>query len=380
MTVPSWGSDETYAWLGMFPQLREWIGPRHVNSLKAHGFTIKNRKFESTISVKREDIADDKLGVFKPLVAEMVKGQAPPDELIFDLLKSGFDTAGFDGASFFAADHEEGHRERREDHHLDRFINFRRISCRCSGMRIAAGSRSSSMKPIAPNRASTADSMARVLADGEMTEEERELDETEQALIELQQLRGPQSNLSYLAFTATPKNVTMERFGRRGDRGPEPFHLYSMRQAVEEGFILDVLRNYQTYTSYAKLEKAMEDDPRLLERKSARKVARFIDFHETAMSQKAEVIVEHFRRHALPELGGQAKAMVVTSSREHAVRTYQAISAYIEAERYTNVRALVAFSGEVRVDGHGYTEPGINDFAETELLRQFDETPIMSWS
>lgn len=106
MTVPSSGSDETYAWLGMFPQLREWIGPRHVNSLKAHGFTIKNRKFESTISVKREDIADDKLGVFKPLVAEM--GQSAkrhPDELIFDLLKSGFDTAGFDGASFFAADH-----------------------------------------------------------------------------------------------------------------------------------------------------------------------------------------------------------------------------------------------------------------------------------
>lgn len=101
-----------------------------------------------------------------------------------------------------------------------------------------------------------------------------------------------------------------------GPNSPEPLHLYSMRQAVEVGFILDVLRNYQTYKSYAKLKKAIEDDPQLLERKSSRKVARFIDFHETAMIQKAEVIVEHFRRHALPELSGNAKAMVVTSSRE----------------------------------------------------------------
>lgn len=217
-----------------------------------------------------------------------------------------------------------------------------------------------------------ADSMARVLADGELTEEEKELDATEQALIELQRLRGPQANLTYLAFTATPKNVTMERFGRLGDNGPEPFHLYSMRQAVEEGFILDVLRNYQTYKSYAKLEKAIEDDPELLERKSSRKIARFIDFHETAMIQKAEVIVEHFRRHALPELSGNAKAMVVTSSREHAIRTHQAISKYTQDNGYTDVRSLVAFSGEINVDGQPYTEPGINGFAETELPRQFD--------
>lgn len=219
-----------------------------------------------------------------------------------------------------------------------------------------------------------ADSMARVLADGEATEEEQELDATELALLELQQLRGPQANLSYLAFTATPKNVTMERFGRIYDheKGPEPFHLYSMRQAVEEGFILDVLRNYQTYTSYAQLEKAIDDDPRLLERKSSRKVARFIDFHPTAMSQKAEVIVEHFRRHALPEIDGQGKAMVVTASREHAIKTHQAITKYIDDQGYTDVRALVAFSSEIEVDGQSYTEVGINGFAETELPRQFD--------
>lgn len=217
-----------------------------------------------------------------------------------------------------------------------------------------------------------ADSMSQALADS-AEEVEAEFDATEQALLDLQKLRGPQENLSYLAFTATPKNVTMERFGRKGDDGkPHAFHAYTMRQAIEEGFILDVLRNYQTYKSYAKLEKAIDDDPRLSERKSARKVARFIDFHETAMSQKAEVIIEHFRRHALPELGGQAKAMVVTSSREHAIRTQQAIEAHIGTMGYDDVRALVAFSGEIVIDGHPYTEAGMNGFGEKELPRHFD--------
>lgn len=106
MNVPSTGRDETYGWLGMFPQLREWIGQRHVNSLKAHAFTILNRTFESTVSVKRNDMADDKLGVFKPFFAEM--GQAArrhPDELIFGLLKSGFTSECFDGQSFFDTAH-----------------------------------------------------------------------------------------------------------------------------------------------------------------------------------------------------------------------------------------------------------------------------------
>lgn len=218
-----------------------------------------------------------------------------------------------------------------------------------------------------------ADSMSQALASAAEDEIEAEFDATEQALLELQNLRGPQENLSYLAFTATPKNVTLERFGRRGGSGkPEAFHPYTMRQAIEEGFIIDVLRSYQTYKSYAKLEKAIEDDPRLLQRKSARKVARFIDFHETAMSQKAEVIVEHFRRHALPELGGQAKAMVVTASREHAIRTQQAIQAYIATMGYNDVRALVAFSDEIVVDGQSYTESGMNGFGEKELPKQFD--------
>ncbi|ULB11822.1 DEAD/DEAH box helicase family protein [Cereibacter azotoformans] len=216
-----------------------------------------------------------------------------------------------------------------------------------------------------------ADNLGRVLAESVLAD--ADLDDNERALLELQRMRGPQANLSYLAFTATPKNVTLERFGVRGPDGlPHPFHLYSMRQAIEEGFILDVLRNYQTYKTYFALERAIEDDPELSPRKSNRKVARYVDFHETAMEQKAEVIVEHFRRHALPELNGQAKAMVVTASREHAVRTHRAINRYIRREGYDDLKALVAFSGEIVVDGANLTEPGINGFGETELPGRFD--------
>lgn len=106
MTVPSAGRDETYGWLGMFPQLREWIGQRHVNSLKAHSFTITTRKFESTVSVRRDDISDDRLGIFKPFFSEMGQGaRRHPDELIFGLLKDGFSTNCFDGQNFFDTDH-----------------------------------------------------------------------------------------------------------------------------------------------------------------------------------------------------------------------------------------------------------------------------------
>jgi phage major head subunit gpT-like protein len=106
MAVPSSARDETYGWLGAFPQLREWVGPRHVKGLKAHGFTIVNRKFESTVSVSRDDIADDRLGVFKPMFSEMGTIAARhPDELVFELLKSGFDSPCFDGQNFFDTDH-----------------------------------------------------------------------------------------------------------------------------------------------------------------------------------------------------------------------------------------------------------------------------------
>lgn len=195
----------------------------------------------------------------------------------------------------------------------------------------------------------------------------------EDMIADYQRQRGPQSNVSYFAFTATPRNVTLERFGVKGADGlPQPFHLYSMRQAIEEGFILDVLQNYMTYKAYYQLEKVIEDDPDLSGRSAQRKVARFATLHPTAIAQKVEVIIEHFRRHVAKEIHGSAKAMVVTQSREHALKYYFAIKEYIENHHYGDLKALVAFSGEMDFEGESYTESDINGFAETELPKKFN--------
>ena len=146
-----------------------------------------------------------------------------------------------------------------------------------------------------------------------LTREATSSDDIEDMIAAYQKSRGPQANISFFAFTATPRNVTLERFGIKGPDGlPHPFHLYSMRQAIEEGFILDVLQNYMTYKAYYQLEKAIEDDPELSGRRGQRKVARYASLHPTAIGQKVEIIVEHFRRHVMGELDGQAKAMIVT--------------------------------------------------------------------
>ncbi|MBU3600388.1 type I restriction endonuclease subunit R [Polynucleobacter sp. 30F-ANTBAC] len=181
-------------------------------------------------------------------------------------------------------------------------------------------------------------------------------------------------NISYLAFTATPKNTTLEIFGTREsvDAIPHPFHEYSMRQAVEEGFILDVLQNYRTYKSYYELEKTIEDDPRFKGAKAKRKVARYVSL--TTINQKAAVIVEHFNKHVKNELNDQAKAMVVCQSREHAFRHYEAIKGYIidHKDECKGLDAIIAFSGDLFVDGQTYTEPGLNGFSEKDLPEQFD--------
>ena len=215
---------------------------------------------------------------------------------------------------------------------------------------------------------------AQALSDALSREEDATTpDEIEEIIAEYQKQRGPQPNISYFAFTATPRNVTLERFGTAGADGlPHPFHLYSMRQAIEEGFILDVLQNYMTYKAYYALEKTIEDDPELHTRRAQRRVARFAALHPTALSQKVEVMIEHFRRHVRPELNGQAKAMMVTTSRESAVRYYFALKTYIEDKGYSELKALVAFSGELHIDGNTYTEAGLNEFSETELPRRFD--------
>jgi type I restriction enzyme R subunit len=185
----------------------------------------------------------------------------------------------------------------------------------------------------------------------------------EDRLNQVMQSRGQQPNLSFFAFTATPKGKTLELFGRKGANGkPESFHIYSMRQAIEEKFILDVVRNYTTYTTYYRLVKAIEDDPNLPKKKAARVLAKFMSLHPHNIEQKTEVMVEHFRRSVRAHLGGRAKAMVVTSSRLHAVRYVQAFQRYITENGYKDVCPLVAFSGKVTDPDTGleYTEPGMN--------------------
>jgi len=185
----------------------------------------------------------------------------------------------------------------------------------------------------------------------------------EDGLNRVLQSRLRQPNVSFFSFTATPKGKTLELFGREGQSGkPEAFHTYSMRQAIEEGFILDVLRNYTTYRTYFRLLKAIESDPQFPKKKGARALAKFVVLHPENVEQKIEIIVEHFRRSVRHHLDGRAKAMVVTSSRLHAVKYKLGFDAYIKEKGYDDVRALVAFSGKVTdPDTQAeYTEPGMN--------------------
>ncbi|VVP35259.1 type I restriction endonuclease subunit R [Pseudomonas fluorescens] len=172
------------------------------------------------------------------------------------------------------------------------------------------------------------------------------------------QARQPNERISYYAFTATPKAKTLELFGRPADptlpanssNKPEAFHLYSMRQAIEEGFILDVLRNYTTYSIAWKIAHPDGEDDEVDSKKARIKLARWVRLHPYNISQKVEVIVEHFRANIRNLLNGQAKAMLVTSSRQEAVRYQLAVKAYVQQMGYSDVHPLVAFSGSVLPD------------------------------
>ena len=188
--------------------------------------------------------------------------------------------------------------------------------------------------------------------------------------------RGQQPNLSFFAFTATPKGKTIELFGREG----RAYHNYSMRQAIEEGFILDVLQRYTTYSTYFKMIKNTADDPSMPAKKAAKKLCKFMRLHPRNVSQKTEIIIEHFRSCIMPLIGGRAKAMVVTDSRLQAVRYMLAFNRYLGEHHYTDVHPLVAFSGTV-IDPETeleYTEPGMNidykngrHISETQLKDRF---------
>ena len=189
--------------------------------------------------------------------------------------------------------------------------------------------------------------------------------------------RGRQPNLSLFAFTATPKAKTLELFGHPvvvgGTTQPVPFHLYSMRQAIEEGFILDVLAGYTTYDTLFRLEQDLADDPEVESRKAAAKIAAFVSLHPENMAQRARIVVDHFRRHTAHQIGGRAKAMVVCRSRLHAVRMKLAIDRCIADDGLNGLSALVAFSGTVTdpETATDWTEPGINGFPESQTAERF---------
>jgi type I restriction enzyme R subunit len=183
---------------------------------------------------------------------------------------------------------------------------------------------------------------------------------------------------SLFAFTATPKQKTLELFGRqRADGKFEPFHEYHMRQAIEEGFILDVLANYTTYTAYWRLLKIIEQDPRYHKKKAEYLLKSFVELHPHAIKEKVKVCVEHFAAQVQHEIGGRAKAMIVTRSRKHAVRYKLAVDRYLE-EKGLPFKTLVAFSSSVDDDGRTYTESGMNSagsdrtIGERQTAKEFE--------
>lgn len=189
--------------------------------------------------------------------------------------------------------------------------------------------------------------------------------------------RGQQTNISFFAFTATPKYKTLQVFGHKdAEDKPQPFHLYSMRQAIEEGFILDVLQNYTTYELYFGLKKAISEDPNLSKKKAAKAIGKFVSLHPHNVAQKTEIIIEHFRNVVAKKIGGRAKAMLVCGSRLHAKRYYEEFAKYIKEKGYENeIKVLVAFSGKVIDDNapEGVSEPEITGYSEKELPNAFDK-------
>lgn len=207
-----------------------------------------------------------------------------------------------------------------------------------------------------------------------LTSENKDDKDMEDMIAEEIEKSGKQPNISIFAFTATPKAKTLRLFGRLNEKGSyEAFHIYSMKQAIEEGFILDVLQNYITYETYFKINKTIIDDPVYKISETKRKIARFIQLHDENIAQKIEIIIEHFRQHVMHQLNGMAKAMVVTSSRMEAVKYKNAFEKYIQEHQYSDIKALVAFSGKLKIDDIEYSEAGINNISEDRLPNEFNK-------
>lgn len=209
-----------------------------------------------------------------------------------------------------------------------------------------------------------ADNMNRALGANKTYDEDEEALDTQDLILEAMRSRKMRANASYMAFTATPKNSTLEKFGIRQEDGSfRPFHLYSMKQAIEEGFILDVLANYTTYRSYYEIEKSIEDNPMFDATKAQKKLKHFVEQHRQTIGTKAEIMVDHFISKVVTtkKLRGKAKAMVVTQSIESAIRYYFAIQRLL-ADKGNPFKAAIAFSGKKEIDGIEYTEDSLNNF------------------
>ncbi|GEO11801.1 type I restriction endonuclease subunit R [Segetibacter aerophilus] len=207
---------------------------------------------------------------------------------------------------------------------------------------------------------SASDNMNRAMG----SEDEEEDPDPQDKILEAIRSRKMRGNVSYLAFTATPKNNTLEKFGVKSEDGKfQAFHLYSMKQAIEEGFILDVLANYTTYKSYYEIEKSIEDNPLFDTAKAQKKLRAFVERNPETIATKAEIMLDHFIINVVnkKKLKGKAQAMVITQSIESAVRYYFALRKILN-EKGDPFKIAIAFSGKKKVDGHEYTEDTINNF------------------
>lgn len=216
-----------------------------------------------------------------------------------------------------------------------------------------------------------------IVLSGEVTGEEEDFEDKINRLMEGRKML---KNASYFAFTATPKNKTLEMFGIPYQDGDEikhrPFHVYTMKQAIQEGFILDVLKYYTPVDSYYRLAKTIEDDPLFDKKKAQKKLRQFVESNKFAISQKAEIMVNHFHDQVISKgkIGGKARAMVVTSSIERCIEYYYAINKCL-ADRRSPYKAIIAFSGEKEYGGKTLTSAAINGFTDNTIEKVFRKDP-----
>ena len=224
----------------------------------------------------------------------------------------------------------------------------------------------------------TSGAMTRALSEAGQTDEEETFEDQVNRAVES---RRTLTNASYFAFTATPKNKTLQIFG---DRDPQPdgtvrhhpFHSYTMKQAIQEGFIVDVLQHYTPVQSYYKIAKTVEDDPEFDTKKAQQKLRRFVEGHDHAIRLKAEIMVDHFHDQVLAQnkIGGQARAMVVTNGVKRAIQYFDAVGTYLR-ERKSRYQAIVAFAGDFQFDGAKVNEASLNGFPSRDIPEMIQQDP-----